>query len=105
MSLFFRRALVTRAAKYPYFVNRNPRGALPVYSDWKLNRTKYIVEIKNIEGDATALKADLQATLFPDEERASRLKVDVVRGSQIKLTGLAGHYRDEVFEWLIARGF
>lgn len=66
LSHSFHRALVTltRPANYGYFIKRNQRGALPVYSDWKLNRTKYIVEIKNIEGDATVSLLALQCSLL-----------------------------------------
>lgn len=55
-------SLVTHVAKpqstqptlvhYPYFVPRNTNGSLPVYTDIRNGGTRYMVLIRNIDGDA-----------------------------------------------------
>ena len=39
------------AIEYPYFVPRNSNGCVPVYSDFKNNRTREITLIRNVEGN------------------------------------------------------
>jgi large subunit ribosomal protein L49 len=36
--------------RYPYFVPRNSRGSLPVYSDIRNNGTRILLMIRNVEG-------------------------------------------------------
>ena len=38
--------------RYPFFVPRNSRGSLPVYTDIKNNGTRQLVLIRNVEGNA-----------------------------------------------------
>jgi hypothetical protein len=38
------------AVEYPYFVPRNSNGCVPVYSDFKSNKTREITLIRNVEG-------------------------------------------------------
>lgn len=40
------------AIRYPYFVPRNTRGNLPVYTDVRNGGTRYLVMIRNIDGNA-----------------------------------------------------
>ena len=39
------------AIEYPYFVPRNSNGCVPVYSDFKNNKTREITLIRNVEGN------------------------------------------------------
>jgi large subunit ribosomal protein L49 len=36
--------------RYPYYVPRNSRGSLPVYSDIRNNGTRILLLIRNVEG-------------------------------------------------------
>lgn len=38
--------------QYPYFVPRNTRGNLPVYTDVRNGGTRYLVMIRNVDGNA-----------------------------------------------------
>ena len=38
---------------YPYFVPRNTRGNLPVYTDVRNGGTRYLVLVRNIDGNAS----------------------------------------------------
>lgn len=37
--------------RYPYFIPRNSRGSLPVYSDIRNGGTRYLNLIRNVDGD------------------------------------------------------
>lgn len=37
--------------RYPYFVPRNTRGSLPVYSDIRNGGTRYLVILEDVKGD------------------------------------------------------
>lgn len=45
--------------EYPYFVPRNSKGSVPVYSDIRNNHTKHLTLIRNVEGSV------LVSVLFP----------------------------------------
>jgi Mitochondrial large subunit ribosomal protein (Img2) len=49
---YFRPRFQSNAARLPYHVIRNSRGSLPVYSDIRNAGTRYLVQVRNIEGDA-----------------------------------------------------
>ncbi|KAH9001497.1 hypothetical protein EDB92DRAFT_1827022 [Lactarius akahatsu] len=38
----------------PYFVPRNTRGSLPVYSDVRNGGTRYLISVRNVEGNIKA---------------------------------------------------
>lgn len=40
-----------KLVRYPYYVPRNTRGSLPVYSDIRNNGTRVLVLIRNVEGN------------------------------------------------------
>jgi Mitochondrial large subunit ribosomal protein (Img2) len=40
------------AVHSPYFVPRNTRGNLPVYTDIRNGGTRYLVLVRNVDGDA-----------------------------------------------------
>ncbi|KAG6817092.1 hypothetical protein H0H87_012860 [Tephrocybe sp. NHM501043] len=39
-----------KSFRYPYFVPRNTRGNLPVYTDVRNGGTRYLVLVRNIDG-------------------------------------------------------
>ncbi|KAH8107145.1 mitochondrial large subunit ribosomal protein-domain-containing protein [Cristinia sonorae] len=93
--------------QHPYFVRRNTRGSLPVYTDIR-NSNKYFTLIRNVEGDVDALVRDLTATFHDAPEPqmdsvsahhpvASRHKRHVV------LSG--GNWKHDVVRWLQDKGF
>jgi len=40
-----------KLVQYPYYIPRNTRGSLPVYSDIRNNGTRILVQIRNVEGN------------------------------------------------------
>ncbi|KAH0830395.1 ribosomal protein L49/IMG2 [Lanmaoa asiatica] len=88
----------------PYFVRRNSRGSLPVYSDVRNGRTRYLVQIRNVDGRVNSLAQDLRQSLFnADSPHAQRLVVKVQHQRHVVLSG--GHFKKDVMAWLAARGF
>jgi Mitochondrial large subunit ribosomal protein (Img2) len=55
------------AIEYPYFVPRNSNGCVPVYSDFKSNKTREITLIRNVEGNVNV------CTVFDAEYDANDL--------------------------------
>ena len=53
VAAFATRGLATRAVQHTYFVPRNTRGSVPVYTDIRNNGTRYLVEIRNVTGDTS----------------------------------------------------
>ena len=45
-------ALAQRPVQYPYFVARNTRGNLPVYSDVRNAGLRYLIHIRHVDGNA-----------------------------------------------------
>ncbi|EGN96064.1 hypothetical protein SERLA73DRAFT_185583 [Serpula lacrymans var. lacrymans S7.3] len=89
---------------YPYFVRRNSRASLPVYTDIRNGGTRHLVLIRNVHGNINFLADSLRKSLFkPGSPSASRLKVDVVAQRNIVLTG--GRWKNDVMHWLVAKGF
>ncbi|PVF96046.1 hypothetical protein CPB86DRAFT_871560 [Serendipita vermifera] len=97
------------AIQYPYFVPRNSNGCVPVYSDFKNNRTKELTLIRNVEGNVQALKDDLVATLFPDTRNNRfdnhRLKTNIRVHHNRHVIIQGGRWAMHVQKWLLARGF
>ncbi|KAL1746080.1 mitochondrial large subunit ribosomal protein-domain-containing protein [Schizophyllum fasciatum] len=93
-----------RAVAHPFFVPRNSRGSLPVYSDIRNGGGRYLVLVRNVDGDANALASALRRDLFPeDSPEAARLAVEVKHARHLVITG--GRWKQAVTEWLISRGF
>ncbi|KAJ6618349.1 ribosomal protein L49/IMG2 [Mycena sp. CBHHK59/15] len=91
--------------RYPYFVPRNARHHLPVYTDLRSGGAQCFILIKNIQGHAPALLKDLSETLFePSSPEAARMKIDV-KSNKLVIKGARGEWRVRVVEWLRARGF
>lgn len=116
------------AIQYPYFVPRNSNGAVPVYSDFKNQKSRNLTLIRNIEGNVNvrttlswletrlttviliqALKEDLVATLFPNtpDMRAWNEKLrNNIRVHQNRHIVIQGdRWVNHVHKWLLARGF
>ena len=109
--------------QYPYFVPRNSRGNLPVYTDVRNGGSRYLVLVRNVEGNASvspfslrdhscvkpsrgiqALAKHLAESLFEgNTPEASRMKIEVVRSKHLVVAG--GHWKNRVVEWLRERGF
>lgn len=57
-----------KLVQYPYYVPRNARGSLPVYSDIRNNGTRVLVLIRNVEGNvevsAQAISFDIFLYIF-----------------------------------------
>ncbi|KIM87564.1 hypothetical protein PILCRDRAFT_815119 [Piloderma croceum F 1598] len=93
----------TNLVRHPYYVPRNSRGSLPVYSDIRNNGTRILLLIRNVEGSVEKLAKDVtQALLDEGSPNATRLKV-TVRPRQLVLQG--GYWKNDVMEWLISKGF
>jgi len=89
--------------RHPYYVPRNSRGSLPVYSDMRNNGTRTLVLIRNVQGNVEKLAKDVtQALLNKGSPGAARMKV-VVKSRQLVLQD--GHWKNDVIEWLITKGF
>jgi len=89
--------------KYPYYVPRNSRGSLPVYSDIRNNGTRILVLIRNVEGNVEKLAEDVtQALLDKGSPNVTGMKV-VVKSRQLVLQG--GYWKNDVMEWLASKGF
>ncbi|KAG6889712.1 hypothetical protein C0992_004341 [Termitomyces sp. T32_za158] len=101
-----RRLISTAAPKqirYPYFVPRNTRGSLPVYTDVRNGGTRYLVLVRNVDGKPDALASDIARNLFPkDSPEAARIQVDVQR-SHIIIKG--GRWKNDVVKFLQEKGF
>ncbi|KAI6043073.1 mitochondrial large subunit ribosomal protein-domain-containing protein [Pisolithus marmoratus] len=88
----------------PYFVRRNTRGSLPVYTDIRNGGTRYLVQIRNVEGQAQVLANELKTSLFePNSPAAARLGVRVHDQRHIIITG--GRWKVDVMAWLASKGF
>ncbi|KIJ60650.1 hypothetical protein HYDPIDRAFT_116950 [Hydnomerulius pinastri MD-312] len=90
--------------RYPYFVRRNSRGSLPVYTDIRNGGTRNLVQIRNVEGRINALASELKESLFKgDSPEASRLTIKIHGQRHLTLTG--GRFKRDVMAWLAEKGF
>ncbi|KAG0705373.1 ribosomal protein L49/IMG2 [Suillus ampliporus] len=92
------------ATRYPYFIRRNSRGSLPVYTDIRNGGTRYLVLIRNVNGQINSLANDIKHSLFKhDSPEANRLKVQVIAQRHLVLSG--GRWKNDVISWLMSKGF
>ncbi|KAJ7470300.1 hypothetical protein FB451DRAFT_331888 [Mycena latifolia] len=88
-----------------YFVPRNPRHHLPVYTDFRSRGAQCFILIKNIQGHAPALAKDLSASLFdPTDSLATPMRIEQ-RSNRLVIKGARPEWKDRVVDWLRARGF
>jgi hypothetical protein len=50
-SMTARDSTAPTAVRHPYFIQRNSRGSVPVYTDVRNAGTRYLVLIRNVEGN------------------------------------------------------
>ncbi|KAG5645906.1 hypothetical protein DXG03_005053 [Asterophora parasitica] len=97
-------APITVSVKLPYFIPRNTRGNLPVYTDVRNGGTRYQVLVRNVDGNADALARELRHKLFPvDSPEATRINIEIVRSKNLVITG--GLWKNNVVEFLKEKGF
>ncbi|KAG2041477.1 ribosomal protein L49/IMG2 [Suillus americanus] len=99
-------SFITRSSRRlpPYYIPRNSRGSLPVYSDIRNGGTKYLVSIRNVQGQLNSLANDLKQSLFNhNTPEASRLKVHVIAQRHLVISG--GRWKNDVINWLTSKGF
>ncbi|KAG8762423.1 hypothetical protein FRC11_009505 [Ceratobasidium sp. 423] len=111
LSTFIRRTVASASAsassvpkitevKYPYFVARQSiSGRLPVYNEFRAG-TKATTLIRNVDGNAGALRDDLLNSLFRSTKRKPNI---VVRHG--KHVEIQGSWRNVIADWLVIRGF
>jgi large subunit ribosomal protein L49 len=86
--------------KLPYYIQRiRPSGQLPIYTDLKAMGTLKQTRIRKISGDGHALKRELKEFLGIQKDKDCA--VNPVTGHII----LKGHWRNEVDEFFVAKGF
>ncbi|KAG8741918.1 hypothetical protein FRC10_002283 [Ceratobasidium sp. 414] len=89
-----------KTVRYPYFVARlATSGRFPVYNEFRAG-TKATTLIRNVDGNAGALRDDLLASLFRPARRPP--KIFIRHGKHVEIQGI---WRGPVARWLVARGF
>ncbi|KAN0124075.1 hypothetical protein V8E52_002565 [Russula decolorans] len=110
--LFIRPRLLTSDATsspassshHPYLVPRNSRGTLPVYSDARNGGSRYLISIRNVEGNIKALADELLRDLSDANLIGPTLiKARVIRSNHLVLSGL--RRKQVVLDWLVRHGF
>ncbi|KAG1902458.1 ribosomal protein L49/IMG2 [Suillus fuscotomentosus] len=95
-------SFITRAT--PYFIQCNSHGSLPVYTNVRNGGTKYLVTIRNVQGQLNSLANDLKKSLFShNSPEANRLKVQAI--AQRHLVIMGGRWKNDVISWLTSKGF
>jgi len=98
------RLLQFHARSIAYAVARSSNGELPVYTDIRTGHTRYLVVVKNISGDANALREDLLTTLFHEgSQERSQLSISISPAKHLILSG--GKWKHAVLDWLKRKGF
>ncbi|KAJ7090263.1 hypothetical protein B0H15DRAFT_779187 [Mycena belliarum] len=97
--------LATARVPLAYFVPRNPRHHLPVYTEFRSCGAQCFILIKNVQGHTPALAKDLSASLFaPSDPLAARIRIEQ-RPSRLVIKGARPEFKERVVDWLRARGF
>ncbi|KAH9997495.1 hypothetical protein BJV77DRAFT_941279 [Russula vinacea] len=87
-----------------YIVSRNSRGSLPVYSDVRNGGTRYLISIRNVEGNIKALADELLRDLSdPNLTGSTPIKARIIRSNHLVLSGL--RRKHAVSDWLVRHGF
>jgi len=69
-------------SKPPYFIQRNSRGSIPVYTDIRNAGTRYLVLIRNVEGNVNVCPSSLSFPFFPLEPHPRAFFVIETLGKQ-----------------------
>ena len=57
--------IAQRPVQYPYFVGRNTRGNLPVYSDVRNAGLRYLIHIRHVDGNTNVRRGFFFNHLWP----------------------------------------
>ncbi|KAJ7349226.1 ribosomal protein L49/IMG2 [Mycena albidolilacea] len=88
-----------------YFIPRNIRNHLPVYTDFRTGGAQCFILIKNIQGNTPALAKDLTDSLFDSADpAASRMRVEQ-HSNRLVIKGARPDWKNRVVLWLRERGF
>ncbi|KAI0295562.1 hypothetical protein BC826DRAFT_909067 [Russula brevipes] len=85
----------------PYFVPRNSRGSLPIYPDIRNGGSRYLISVRNVEGNIKALADDLLRDL--SDPKSPLVKARITRSKHLVLSGL--RQKHAVLDWFIRHGF
>lgn len=88
----------TTDSKLPYHVSRTVSNSLPVYSEFKGNRSLRLTVVRKIAGDAVVLKNDLVQALGIDPKDAKVTQ-------PAKHIWIKGRYNQEVMDYLLSKQF
>lgn len=108
-----------------YFVPRNARHHLPVYTEFRSGGGQCFILIKNIQGHSPvsnpshtlrvmdpglimirqALANDLSASLFDSADPAAAYMRIEQRSNRLVIKGARPDWKDRIVDWLRARGF
>ncbi|KAF7338673.1 54S ribosomal protein img2, mitochondrial [Mycena venus] len=98
------RTIASTSARH-YFVPRNIRHHLPVYTDFRSGGAQCFIVLKSIQGNVPALAKDLSDTLFdPTHPAAARMRVEH-HSNRLVIKGARPDWKDRVVDWLRERGF
>ncbi|KAJ7445726.1 hypothetical protein B0H11DRAFT_2338381 [Mycena galericulata] len=88
-----------------YFVPRNARNHLPIYTTFRSGGAQCFILIKNIQGHVPALANDLSASLFdPADPSAARMRVEQ-HADRLVIKGARPDWKDRIVDWFHTRGF
>lgn len=100
------------SATYPYFVSRVglTGTSLPVYTDVRHGGSKWLTQIRKVDGDATALCRDLFGAFgwgdpYDKTNPNSDMLVRVSKSAGPKTVVIRSNVSREVKAWLESRGF
>ena len=109
------------SSQHPYLVPRNSRGSLPVYSDVRNGGSRYLISIRNVEGNIkvcdptprdrspliriTKVLADelLRDLSDPKLIGPTHINARITRSNHLVLSGL--RRKQVVLDWLVRHGF
>jgi len=110
--------------RHTYFVPRNSRGSLPVYSDVRNGGTQYLISVRSVQGNIKVcdpVPHDRSLSHLPSSQKAlsddllrdlsdpksttesSLIKARITRSKQLVLSGL--RRKHAVLDWLVRQGF
>ncbi|EDP43588.1 hypothetical protein MGL_1801 [Malassezia globosa CBS 7966] len=105
-------ASMPKSIRYPYFVSRVGMAgtSLPVYTDIRHGGSKWITQIRKVEGDVSALCHDLFDDMgwgnpYDKCNPNARMLLRVTNNAGPKTVHLRSNVSREVKAWLESRGF
>ncbi|CAK5263481.1 unnamed protein product [Mycena citricolor] len=98
-------ARVITSSNLRYFVPRNTRKHLPVYTDFRSRGAQCFIIIKNIQGHTPALAQELTTSLFEAEDPSAGFMRVEQHPNRVVIKGARPHWKDRVVDFLRERGF